>query len=306
LKNNDNGLRVRKMRLSDRDRMIQIVKGIWEGHDYLPLVFDTWVNDKKGMFIAAIDKNDELVGFEKLTMLSESDAWIEGLRKDMSSGVKGVGSFLTKYILRELAKDSRIKTVRFATYFQNNESIRLFSKLGFRVLERSDHKAYTLPRIGFIPEYKGNRAEVCYDDKKVYRYILKSGWKKNNLYGLCHSWVMKPYSEDLIYEDYVRKGQCLIVKDNGKIKGLCLYSIREKEDFFISLMEAESPSVFKELIQKAKQLSYKEGRESICVVINPKDKTSKKLFSDLKFKSWESEGDFLLFDLPVKILKDYR
>ncbi|MFO7810256.1 MAG: GNAT family N-acetyltransferase [Candidatus Delongbacteria bacterium] len=299
-------MELRKVKYSDRDKMLQIVKGIWEGHDYLPLVFDSWVNDKKGMFIAAVDENNELVGFEKLTMLSDGDAWIEGLRKDMSSGVKGVGRFLTQYILRELAKDSKIKTIRFATYFSNNESIGLFSKLGFRVLERSDHKAYTLPRINFIPQYRGNRAKVCYDEKEVYRYVLKSEWKKNNRYGLCHSWVMKPYNEDVVINDYVRQGKCLAVKDKGKIRGVCLYSVREKEDFFISMIEADSPSVFKELIQRAKQLSYKEEREGICVVINPKDKTSKELFSTLKFKSWESEGDFLLFDLPFGKLKNYR
>ncbi|MBN2857075.1 MAG: GNAT family N-acetyltransferase [Candidatus Delongbacteria bacterium] len=306
MKNTDKGLKVRRMRLSDRDKMVQIVKGIWDGHDYLPLVFDSWVNDKKGMFIAAVNENDELVGFEKLTMLSESDAWIEGLRKDMASGVKGVGRFLTQYILSELAKDNKIKTIRFATYFQNQESIGLFSKLGFRVLERSDHKSYRLPKIGFIPEYKGNRAEVCYDQKAVFRYIERSDWKKKNRYGLCHSWVMKPYSEDVIYNDYVSKGQCLAVKEKEKIMGLCIYSIREKEDFFISMIEAESPSVFRELIQKAKQLSYKEGRESLCVVVNQKDKISKELFGALKFKSWESEGDFLLFDLPLEMLKDNR
>ena len=306
MKTTDNGLKVRKMGLSDRDKMVQIVKGIWEGHDYLPLVYDSWVNDKKGMFIAAVDKNNELVGFEKLTMLSESDAWIEGLRKDMTSGVKGVGRFLTQYLLRELAKDSKIKTIRFATYFHNNESIGLFSKLGFRILEKSDHKSYRLPKVKKIPQYKSNRAEICYDEKEIFRYVAESDWKKMNRYGLCHSWVMKPYTENVVFNDYVLKGQCIAVKDKGKIIGLCLYSIREKEDFFISMIEADSQSVFKELIQKSKQLSYKEGRESICVVINPKDKTSKKLFGDLRFKSWESEGDFLLFDLPVKFLNEYR
>ena len=66
------------------------------------------MNDRKGMFIAAVDKNDELVGFEKLTMLSEKDAWIEGLRKDMSMEVKGIGKFLTEYIHRGLAKDKNV------------------------------------------------------------------------------------------------------------------------------------------------------------------------------------------------------
>ena len=117
---------------------------------------------------------------------------------------------------------------------------------------------------------------------------------------------MKPYTEDVICNDYVRKGNCIAVRDRGKIRGLCLYSIREKEDIFISMIEADTPYVFKELIQKVKQLSYREGRESVCVVINPKDRTSKELFGGLGFKSWESEGDFMLFDLPVELLDDYR
>jgi len=48
-------LKIRKITLKDKPRMLEIVKNIWEGNDYMPLVFDSWVKDKKGEFAGAID-----------------------------------------------------------------------------------------------------------------------------------------------------------------------------------------------------------------------------------------------------------
>ncbi len=300
-----NDLKIREMKLSDRPEMERIVRNIWDGHDYMPLVYESWVNDPKGMFIAAVDKNDRLIGFEKLSMLTPNDAWIEGLRKDMSVEVKGIGRFLTHHILCSLANDSKVKTVRFATYFRNDSSIRLFSKMGFRILGRYDHKSYRLPNLKNIPKYMKNTAEVSYNVSDVMDYINRSEWKKNNPHGLCHSWVIRPFEDDMIRVEYIEKGRCVVLKKEGSIRGLFLYSEREKEDLFISMMEADDPKYFKELFQKAKQISYSMKKESICVVINPKDKKASNLFKEQNFKSWESEGDFLLFDLPVSDLKKY-
>lgn len=296
-------LTIRKMTLKDRSRMKEIVKNIWDGNDYMPLVFDSWVRDKKGEFAGAVDQKGKLVGFEKLTMLSDSDAWIEGLRKDLKMKVKGVGRLLSGHLLERLSKDNKIRTIRFATYFHNVESIGLFTKIGFRVLEKRNHKYLRLPKIKSIPEYKENRAEVCYDQKAVLDFIGRSRWKSINKNGFCHSWVVRPFSDDFFIENYIKKGCCIAIRENGSIKALCLYTIREKEDFFISLFEADTPKLFKELLQKAKQIAYKGGQQALCVVINKNDKISYNNFKSLNFKSWEGENDFLIFDYPVKLLR---
>ena len=296
-------LKIRQMTLKDKPRMKEIVKNIWDGSDYMPLVFDSWVKDKKGEFVGAVNKKGKLIGFEKLTMLSENDAWIEGLRKDLNMKVKGVGRFLSEHILKTLAKDPKVKTIRFATYFQNVESIGLFSKIGFRVAEKRNHKYLRLPKLKSIPEYKGNRAEVFYDEKEVLDFIEKSRWKKINKNGFCHSWVVKPYLKEHFIKDYIKTGNCIAIKENNRIKALCLYTIREKEDFFISLYEADTPQLFNELLQKAKQLAYQGGQQALCVVISRKDRISNENFKSHKFKSWEEEGDFLIFDYPVELLR---
>jgi hypothetical protein len=299
-------LRIGKMKLKDRPRMLQIVKDIWDGGDYMPLVFEDWVKDKKGEFAAAVDENGLIVGFEKLTMLTENDAWIEGLRKDLSMKVKGVGRFLTEHLLKKLSCDPAVRTVRFATYFHNIESISLFTKMGFRVFEKRNHKFYKLPKLSKVPEYRNNRAEILSCRDEILNYARSSDWVKINRNGICHSWVVKPYSDEMIIRDYIDRGRCVGIKENGRIRALCLYTIREQEDFFISLFCAETPELFKELLQKVKQLSYRGDHRCLCVVINKKDKTSYGLFTENRFKSWEAEEDFLIFDLPAAKLKDYK
>ena len=96
-------LKIRRLTLDDKSEVVEITKNIWDGDDYIPRVFDKWVQDKDGEFVAAVDNHGKIIGFEKLTMVTQHDAWIEGLRKDLSSKVKGVGVFLTNYFLDKLS-----------------------------------------------------------------------------------------------------------------------------------------------------------------------------------------------------------
>ncbi|MFA7122524.1 MAG: GNAT family N-acetyltransferase [Candidatus Delongbacteria bacterium] len=292
-------LKIRTVRHDDKSRVLEIVKDIWEGSDYLPIVFDEWVRDKDGEFAAAVDEENRLIGFEKLTMLTPHDAWIEGLRKDMSLKVKGVGSFITKHLLEVIRRKKIIRTVRFATYYKNIESISLFSKLGFSVLEKRNHLSLRLPNLKRMPEYKRNKAVRGGDPDLIIDFIKRSRWLKKNTNGICFSWVVKPYVEKMITSDFIDNGNVLSISENGKIRALCLYTIREKQDFFISFFEAETPDLFLELLKMAKKTAYGNGQENLCVVLSRKDKNSSLLFKKHNFRSWESEGDFLLFDLPV-------
>jgi len=292
-------LKIRKVTAADKARVADIVKNIWEGSDYLPLVFDEWVKDSHGEFAAAVDQSGILIGFEKLTMLTPYDAWIEGLRKDMGSNIKGVGRFLTEHIFEVLKKNKKLRTVRFATYYKNIESISLFSRLGFSVLEKRNHLSLKLPRVKSIPKYEKNRAVRGGDPDQIIDFIKRSVWLKKNPNGICFSWVVKPFSENMILNDFISRGDIISISENGMIRALCLYTIREKEDLFLSFFEAETPELFIELLKAAKKTAYESGQENLCAVLSQKDRKSNVLFKKNRFKSWESEGDFLLFDLPL-------
>ena len=46
-------LTLRPVRPADYDRIVEITQDVWEGHDYIPRVFDRWVSDSAASFQAA-------------------------------------------------------------------------------------------------------------------------------------------------------------------------------------------------------------------------------------------------------------
>ncbi|TMD51749.1 MAG: GNAT family N-acetyltransferase [Chloroflexi bacterium] len=56
-----------------------MVAEVWEGHDYIPRVFDDWVSDPGAWFQAA-EVDGELVGIQRLRPIARTVVWYEGLR----------------------------------------------------------------------------------------------------------------------------------------------------------------------------------------------------------------------------------
>src|SRR5256886_13196688 len=71
-------LQLRPVRPADRERIIEITKDVWEGRDYIPRVFDSWVADAGASFQAA-EIEGVVVGVQRLRPYAPSLAWTEGL-----------------------------------------------------------------------------------------------------------------------------------------------------------------------------------------------------------------------------------
>src|SRR5258708_37635131 len=67
------------MRAADRDRVVEISRDIWDGHDYLPRVFDDWLADSGAAFQAA-QLEGVVVGVQRLRPLASGVIWYEGVR----------------------------------------------------------------------------------------------------------------------------------------------------------------------------------------------------------------------------------
>src|SRR2546430_16454301 len=71
-------LQLRPVRPADRERIIEITKDVWEGRDYIPRVFDSWVADAGASFQAAAIEG-VVVGVQRLRPDAPGLAWTEGL-----------------------------------------------------------------------------------------------------------------------------------------------------------------------------------------------------------------------------------
>ncbi len=77
----------------DKADVAAFTKSIWDGHDYVGLVFPEWLADPKGMLLVA-EYGGRCVGCAKATQLAADQWWLEGFRVDPAVQGRGIGSRL--------------------------------------------------------------------------------------------------------------------------------------------------------------------------------------------------------------------
>jgi GNAT superfamily N-acetyltransferase len=131
-------LLIRPARSEDRDPVMAIAAQIWEGHDYLPEVWESWLHDPAGPMIVAV-----LAGVPaavaKITLQSPTEAWLAGMRVDPAQRGRGLASAMTAYLLRWL-DERHIPIARFSTSGDNTPIHHIAAQLGFQRITAVDHK----------------------------------------------------------------------------------------------------------------------------------------------------------------------
>ena len=127
----------------DTPAVMDLTRRIWDGEDYVPHVWAKWLQDPDGL-LAVAECGDSIVGLGKLTNLSTSDWWMEGLRVHPDHEGRGVASKLNNYLYGYwLRKGSGF--LRLATSSSREPVKHLSKQKGFRVVgEFTTYKASTI------------------------------------------------------------------------------------------------------------------------------------------------------------------
>ena len=118
------------MRPADRERVMEICRDVWDGHDYIPRVFDDWVADAGSTFHAA-EVDGVVVGLQRLRPYAAGLLWYEGLRVATTHRRRGLARTMLASAIAE-AKDQGFREMRLAT--GNASAVHLFESAGFRRL----------------------------------------------------------------------------------------------------------------------------------------------------------------------------
>lgn len=121
---------IRKANKEDKNRILEISSGIWDGEDYIPHMIDFWLSEPSGI-LAVAEIDGFVVGFAKLTELSQGEFWMEGIRADKSFSKKGIGAHLTQHLIEE-AKNQGAKKLSLSTFVENYQSIHIIDEFGFK------------------------------------------------------------------------------------------------------------------------------------------------------------------------------
>jgi RimJ/RimL family protein N-acetyltransferase len=114
--------------------MLAITRDVWEGHDYVPRVWQSWLRDHRGILLVA-EIGGEIAGFQHVAVHPDRTAWLEGIRVREQMQGAGVGSTLLAAGI-EWARFNVLEGVRLSTASANPASNRMAEKAGFRAVAR--------------------------------------------------------------------------------------------------------------------------------------------------------------------------
>lgn len=122
---------VRPAQVEDREAAFALSATIWDGNDYIPYVWDTWIaaGPDEGVLLVAVTET-RLVGLMHLRYISEDEGWIEGVRVDPSERRKGIARMLVSRSLAA-ADEHGVSVVRLMTDESNVASQQLFGRFNF-------------------------------------------------------------------------------------------------------------------------------------------------------------------------------
>ena len=136
--NHPEGLRVLVCRpglAMDTADVLALTRTIWEGHDYVPQIWSTWLIDSDGL-LAVAQLGSHVVGLVKLSYLSPGEWWMEGLRVDPAYEGQRIASHLHEYVI-DFWQRQGDGVVRLTTY--RPAVIHLCERTGFHTLRRIQH-----------------------------------------------------------------------------------------------------------------------------------------------------------------------
>ncbi len=120
---------IRPLRETDRDDILDIAKYTWEGHDYLPHSFESWLKDKNS-HTAAIELDGRVIALANLRVIEDGmTGWMEGLRVHPDYRGKGLARILTNHVV-QTAVELKLQRIRYTTATDNLESLHLGESVG--------------------------------------------------------------------------------------------------------------------------------------------------------------------------------
>ena len=289
----------RKMVTSDKKRACEISLQAWED-DYIPQVFDDWVNEEKGEF-TGVEYENQLIGYGKMSIFSDGEIWFEGLRKDLTHSAKGMAKALTKYYLEKVKKMSNVKSVRFATYFGNTASIKSNESMGFQKTHELSSK------VCDIKMEEGGNSLQLEKVKKISDFVLiKDFLGRYEYFEKCGNFIVenwKVYSySDILLKKYICNGECYAYFEDKKLNALCLIKpIESAKQLNIVAFAFETKGAGYELLKFLNQY-MKQKEYNFMETIIPDIKDLKILLGEYGFYSWERENDFYIYEFPLNNL----
>ena len=128
----------------DTDEVMELCSHIWDGGDYIPMVWEDWLADPDGM-LGVAEMSGRVVGIFKLTKFKEQEWYMEGLRVHPDVQGRGIAAHIHEYVL-ETWRHRGSGVIRLTTGSYNIKVHQMCERTGFkRIAEFIPYRAPCLP-----------------------------------------------------------------------------------------------------------------------------------------------------------------
>jgi len=215
-------LEIRRARPQDRGPILELSKHIWGGDDYLPMVWDHWLEDDEGVLLTVLHKGRP-VGVSKVSVLAPGEVWLEGLRLHPDLQGKGLARQINRVSYREAMK-LEPRTIRYSTGAGNEASRRLAERRGFWQV------ASALWLWGASRSHRptGRIADPS-DVDRVLDFALESRCARATSGLMATGWRFRTLNRRLV-RDLVGKGRVLIISRRGTLRAAAMWDIAHVDD----------------------------------------------------------------------------
>ncbi|NLV07405.1 GNAT family N-acetyltransferase [Haloarcula rubripromontorii] len=128
---------VRTARHDDYEAIVDLTSDVWADRamaDYIPDVFRDWVDDDgPDRKTLVVDVDGHAVGIAQAVILTETEAWFQGMRVDSAHRGKGLGSLLTDRLI-EWAADAGASVGRSMVFSWNEAGLGQSLAAGFEAV----------------------------------------------------------------------------------------------------------------------------------------------------------------------------
>lgn len=125
---------IREARASDKEPLMEFIKDVWGGTDYIPRVWDGWLADKSAvMLVVLVDGRP--VGMNRMKFTPDGSAWLEGVRIHPDYRGRGLASMLGERSI-EIGSKRGVSVFRLTSYNRNWSAHRQVAKMGFKEVSR--------------------------------------------------------------------------------------------------------------------------------------------------------------------------
>lgn len=129
-------LEIRYARAGDREDVFAISATVWEGHDYIPDVWDDWMGEKPDAgFLLAGEIDGRVVAIQHATLQPGGVVWVEGIRVHPDFRNRGIAHQLLQRAL-DIAGERGSTIARLSTATENKASQTVVGKNGFEEIAR--------------------------------------------------------------------------------------------------------------------------------------------------------------------------